>query len=237
MQIYCHELGEGEPLVFFHGWGFDHSIWLSLADQFQDRYRLFLVDLPGFGRTEALSWEEFSQALLEKLPKRFKLIGWSLGGLYAQRLALEFPEAVERLLVVASSPRFLSEPHWPGTAASVFHTFYQRLSENGSKILDEFMQLQARGPFEFSGILPTASGLKSGLDHLLTWDLRTPLACLNQKTHFVFGRLDAIVPYQLLAAMKRHYPQFNYHSFRHSAHMPFLSEQLAFIQLINEVCS
>ncbi len=45
-------------------------------------------------------------------------LGWSLGGLVALRAALDYPANVRGLVMIASSPRFVSAPDWPhGVAA------------------------------------------------------------------------------------------------------------------------
>ncbi len=49
MTIHITKYGNKHPLVFFHGWGFDSQVWLSLVPLLEDKYELILVDLPGFG--------------------------------------------------------------------------------------------------------------------------------------------------------------------------------------------
>ena len=68
MKVHLNYFGQGKPLVFFHGWGFNHQIWLSLVPLLKERYQLILVDLPGFGLTPAMEWPEFKMQLLDILP-------------------------------------------------------------------------------------------------------------------------------------------------------------------------
>ena len=51
MNVSQLSYGQGKPIVFFHGWGFDHQIWLPLVPLLNNKYQLILVDLPGFGQT------------------------------------------------------------------------------------------------------------------------------------------------------------------------------------------
>lgn len=119
MNVNIRSYGEGLPLVFFHGWGFDSRIWLPLVPQLSRDYQIILIDLPGFGHTPIMEWELFKKFLLEQLPKHFALIGWSMGGLYAIRLAVEEPDRVYKLINIASSPRFLYTDLWPGVSPEV----------------------------------------------------------------------------------------------------------------------
>jgi len=231
MKINHTRFGEGFPLVFFHGWGFDSHIWLPLVPDLERKYQIILIDLPGFGLTSMMSWSDFKQELLCLLPKEFALIGWSMGGLYASRLAIEHPERVKYLINVSSSPRFINDPLWPGVSKEVFVTFYTNLSANTEQTLDDFIsiQLNKKKISVSRGNPPSIMGLQSGLEILDTWDLREGLKSLTIPTYFMFGRLDPITPVTTMKAMELYYPDFNYFLFRKSAHMPFLSEQQEFV--------
>ncbi len=60
------------------------------------------------------AWNQFEKKLLDILPPSFNLIGWSLGGLLATRIALTTPARIIKLMNVTSSPYFIKEGDWPG---------------------------------------------------------------------------------------------------------------------------
>lgn len=130
MKINIHSYGKGFPLVFFHGWGFDSQIWLPLVSKLSMDYQLILVDLPGFGHSSIMDWDSFKELLMAQLPHQFALIGWSMGGLYAMRLAVEEPGRVDYLVNVTSSPRFLNSDLWPGVSLDVFKRFIKIYRKN-----------------------------------------------------------------------------------------------------------
>lgn len=231
MSINLIRLGQGLPVVFFHGWGFDHQIWLPLAEQLTTKYQLILVDLPGFGLTPLMEWDEFKKQLLLQLPPIFSLVGWSLGGLYAQRLAIEESKHISSLVNIASLPYFIADKAWPAVPKEVFNQFYKNLSLDLDKTLNDFIKLQLNKEKRIIplGIMPTQKGLEAGLTVLDQWDLRTPLAKLIKPTCFMFGRLDPIAPSKMMEVMQQRYPQFNYVLFKRAAHMPFLSDTELFI--------
>lgn len=231
MHINLTSLGSGTPLVFFHGWGFDSQIWEPLLPQLMANYRLILVDLPGFGESTMMDWPSFKSQLLNQLPEQFALVGWSMGGLYATRLALEEPLRVTHLLNITSSPRFLLDGAWPGVSAEVFTTFYHNVSKNSEATLNEFIELNV-GKDKFHpilGRLPSTEGLESGLDILAQWDFREQLAHFERPACYMFGRLDPIVPVKTMKAMQEKYPNFEYVFFNRAAHMPFLSHTDLFL--------
>lgn len=232
MNLHITNYGTGIPLVFFHGWGFDSQVWRSLIPHFEAAYQIILVDLPGFGLSAMQDWNSFKTNLLSRLPSKFILAGWSLGGLFATRLAIEEPERIIKLVNITSSPRFLSEPDWPGVSKDVFAHFYQNLSQDTIKTLQEFVSLQLnKQKIQFeTGALPSQCGLQSGLKILEEWDLRAGLNLLNMPVCFMFGRLDPITPVKTMRYMRTIYPDFKYILFHKAAHMPFLSHTDEFIE-------
>lgn len=238
MNIYITKHGSGRPIVFLHGWGFDSRVWFSLLEVFQKKNQVFLVDLPGFGKTPNMEWDEFKNNLLTALPEKFALIGWSMGGLIATRLCIEEPLRVEKLINVASSPYFIQDEGWHGVDEKILHNFYMKLAEDPVRTRVDFIKSQLKTVVVPENILSSNEssiiGLRRGLDILLTWDLRSQLLELKQPVLYVFGRLDSIVPIKLMPIMQELYPKFDYVVFKKDAHAMFLSQPLAFAETINE---
>jgi pimeloyl-[acyl-carrier protein] methyl ester esterase len=238
MNVHLKTYGQGKPLVFFHGWGFSHSVWLPLVPELSAEYQIILVDLPGFGGTPLMEWADFKKQLLSQLPPQFTMVGWSMGGLYATRLALE-SDHVTHLINIASSPYFLMHQDWPGVSKKVFTTFYKNLAKDPHATLTEFIQLQA-GKSSFQNIidtLPSTESLAFGLSILDTWDFREPLRHFVQPAAYMFGRLDPIVPVKTMKAMERIYPDFKYVFFSRAAHMPFISHRDMFVNELRGLLS
>lgn len=234
MNIHYVTEGKGTPIVFFHGWGFDCHIWSPLIQPLSASYQLILVDLPGFGLTPMMEWDAFKEQLLKIMPPQCTLAGWSLGGLYAQRLALEVPGRIRSLVNITSSPRFITDSEWPATSKESFFSFCEKMVSNPEKTLNDFIQLQ-RVKSNISCLLgekPSIEGLNEGLKILETWDLRQLLAECRLPACYLFGRLDPIVPVAVMEKMKQEYPQFDYILFKKSAHMPFISDKDLFIELL-----
>lgn len=236
MNIHLRSFGKGKALVFFHGWGFDGSIWESVVPLLAENYQVFIVDLPGFGSSDLMDWSAFKTKLITYLPETFALIGWSMGGLFATRLALEEPNRVTHLLNCCSSPCFVARESWPGVPLIVFQNFYSNLAMDLQNTLNDFVSLQTnKMKVELKQLkLPTLHALQGGLAILEKWDLRPELSSLRAQTHYLFGRLDPITPVKTMEAMQLTYPEFEYTLFNKSAHMPFLSQSHEFINLIKE---
>lgn len=230
--------GDGKPLVLLHGWGFDRNIWKPIVPHLSD-FKIYLVDLPGFGNTPYMDWEIFKQELLKILPTKFIVLGWSLGGLFATRLVIEEPDRVEKFVNVTASPRFVSAKDWVGIEESAFANFHMQFLNSPQKTRYNFLHSQL---LEDTGLDLGLTddldieGLAAGLDILTSWDLRAPLHNVKQPGLFVFGKLDAIVNQKVMPILKNNYPNFEYVMFRRAAHVPFLSHTSEFIELIIKFC-
>jgi len=108
--------GSGLPLVLLHCLGVDHHFW-GFADDLARDFTLICYDLPGHGRSPvpagAYTIEDLSAQLGELLARhkiaRAHVAGISLGGLIAQHFAAMRPEAVDRLILIDTTPRYTDE--------------------------------------------------------------------------------------------------------------------------------
>lgn len=103
--------GGGEPLVFLHGFGADKESWLTLLARLPASQPVVALDLPGFGGASPIAAEEGSArrqaavvlGVLRQLGiDRAHIVGSSMGGGIALRLAADAPERVASLSLLGS---------------------------------------------------------------------------------------------------------------------------------------
>lgn len=126
-NIVLHRAGCGSPLVLLHCLGVDHRLW-DFAAPLECRCTLLRYDLPGHGTTavptEPYGIEDLSEQLAGLLSAndvgRVSLAGISLGGLIAQHFAAHFPDRIDRLILVDTTPRYTDEMRgmWAERAAT-----------------------------------------------------------------------------------------------------------------------
>jgi len=102
--------GSGRKVVFVHGVGADLESWQGTLSCLQTRIEALTFDLRGHGESVKThgeySLEMFSADLLAIVDEAgwacFDLVGFSLGGLIAQRFALDYPDRVRTLTIISS---------------------------------------------------------------------------------------------------------------------------------------
>lgn len=250
-ELYWQTQGEGRDLVLVHGWGMNGAVWHQVAKTLSASFRVHVVDLPGYGNStnsHATSLENMATHLLQKAPEKAIWVGWSLGGLVATFLALHHPERVEKLITVASSPKFAAERPWRGIQPSVLAAFSEQLSADFRMTIERFMGLQVMGsPSAKQDIQqlkeavlsrpePNPEALFFGLQWLETVDLREQLPQLPMPFLRLYGRLDGLVPIQVASDLDTLLPQSISRVFVRSSHAPFITEFALFCDEITAFC-
>ncbi|HET9123775.1 MAG TPA: alpha/beta fold hydrolase [Solirubrobacteraceae bacterium] len=108
-----HDVGVGPPVILIHGLADDHRAWRRVAGELMLDHRVILYDLRGHGGSSLGTPDgRLAQlgadllALCDALSLgRCALAGFSLGGTIAMRAAIDAPERVAGLALVATSSR------------------------------------------------------------------------------------------------------------------------------------
>lgn len=97
----------GKPtIVLLHGVGLDHTMWEPAAALLADRFTVITPDLPGHGSrppvSDGVTLADLADGVAGEIPAGSHLVGFSLGALVAQHLALHRPELATTLISVSS---------------------------------------------------------------------------------------------------------------------------------------
>lgn len=122
-DIYFERQGAGPPVLFCHGAGGNAATWFQQVAAFREHHTCITLDLRCFGRSQApveefrldLFVDDLRAVLDHQRIERVALVGQSLGGMVALRLALAEPQRVGAFVCSNSS---LAIDH-PALVASV----------------------------------------------------------------------------------------------------------------------
>ena len=116
-SIFVRWKGSGPPVLLLHGFPETHLMWRDVAPALARDFTVVCADLPGYGKsgcpTSSPDHAPYSKramahdmvAVMEQLGfTRFAVVGHDRGGRVAYRLALEYPDRIERLAVLDVLP-------------------------------------------------------------------------------------------------------------------------------------
>lgn len=210
----------GEPcrcVALVHGLGDSALTWRRLLwDERGARvptgHRLVAFDMPGTGDSAPpVTYSQPAQARLlrdamEQLCPRWTVVGNSLGGWASLWLALEWPEGVERLVLL--SPAGLKDPSGASesTARQLSDPTPEALRSFNRRVTHVERRLPERVFLEMGGILrgrPVVANVQAMREaHLL--DGR--LSALKMPVALLWGESDGIIPPTQVEAFKREMP-------------------------------
>ena len=118
LRLHHQTLGDGPPLVIIHGLLGSGDNWLTHARTLAERFRVVLVDQRNHGRSphhEVMDYPAMAGDLLALMDElgleQADLLGHSMGGKAAMRVALDHPERVNRLIVADIAPKAYPTRH------------------------------------------------------------------------------------------------------------------------------
>jgi pimeloyl-ACP methyl ester carboxylesterase len=194
--------GAGPPIVLLHGLAGSSRWWQRNTAHLAQRFRVYVVDLIGFGASGGLHPLIFDEvagyiaAWMDRLDiPRASVVGHSMGGLVAADLAASDPDRIERLVLVDVAA-FLTEQHYTNHLRGLLRELFQ--------VQIDFLTMLAAdayraGPFT----------LLNAINQLLTTDFSSRLSLVQAPTLLVWGERDALVPLEIGKRLCRHLPANN----------------------------
>ena len=246
-RLHIDATGEGPPVVLLHGWAMHSGLWGGLVDRLARRHCVYAVDLPGHGESPAPS--RFTlDGVVDALDATFgapgppfSVVGWSLGGLVALRWALARPHRVDRLALVATSPRFVADGDWPhAMAPETLARFGDELRVAWKLTVQRFLALQLHGSEHSRALLadmrgclsarkpPSEATLVEALALLRDSDFRSDAARVEQPALVISGDRDTLAFPAAARFLSERLPNARFAPIAGAAHVPFLSHADAF---------
>jgi 3-oxoadipate enol-lactonase len=237
------EAGTGEPpLLILHGLGGSHDMWLTLLPAFARSRRVIAGDHRGHGDSDKpagpytvkLLAQDWIAALDALGVARAHLLGLSLGGAVAMRIAAEHPQRVAKLILENT----WAHPHADFVAmlksrltllenadvrayadVAIPQIFSEDYAQRHPDVVDAYRARAAKAePFT----------LAAAVDACLTHDMRGSLGSIKAPTLVMVGARDRLTPVfhgEYLAAA---IPGARLRLFEGSAHFPHVEQETAF---------
>ncbi len=255
VTIQYESKGEGNPLVFIHGWSMSGRVWRYQADALASSYRVITMDLRGHGdssgQAAGYAFEDFAAdtaELFEQLGLRNAvLIGWSMGVQVAIRAFKPIKDRLAALVFVGGTPKFTASDDYPcGLPPAETRSMAIRLRRNYVKTMGDFFHgMFAEGELSrdsyqhivrdmvMGGKLPERETALKTLDTLVSSDLRPLLREIDVPVLLVHGSKDIITMPEASRYMTRYLPHATLKIIEGTGHAPFISRPEGFNALLH----
>jgi len=227
-------LSSGPTLLFLHGWGGDANTWSSVVDSFSDKVsNIVMVDLPGFGKSEnpktPFDIEDYTSVIhsfiKQVTEKSVIVIGHSFGGRIAGRLASDYNDDVEKIVLVNSAGIRISESR-------------SRFFEIIAKILKLFIPDKVKTKlYDFlDSDYSLRPDLKATFKKIMTNDIDI-YKNINIPTLIIWGDKDDVTPLQSGEKMHSLIKNSEFFVIKGAGHMSFVEQPKIFIDKITKFIS
>jgi pimeloyl-ACP methyl ester carboxylesterase len=214
IRIGYTDQGSGDVLLLIHGLGSNAKGWKMNMAALSERHRVIAVDLPGYGHSSkdyypySLSFyaEVLTEFLTELGIEEATFVGHSMGGQIAIIAALDHPERVDKLVLIAPAGieefeegekdwfRSVAVPELTKDATvrqidiNLKRNFYVYPPEAEFMVTD---RIQVRGASDFEMYAyAVAQNIKAMVNEPTTDRLKD----ITQPTLVIFGEYDALIP-------------------------------------------
>lgn len=237
VRCYYEVSGQGEPLVLVPGLGCTCRVWDAVRDDLSAHFTLICPDNRGLGQSvpkrQPHSLGDYSADLVELLDylqlDRAHVMGLSLGGIIAQRFAMDHPERTDRLVLVSCAHRF--GPYLWEIAALVGQSlryfpaklFTRTLEVLGGgptyldanpQAIDDKVEEMARNPVPRTALARQLRCLAASNPKPEDYRIAAP-------TLVVAGEHDALIPHCYARRMAGLIPGARFHLIHEAGHNPF----------------
>jgi pimeloyl-ACP methyl ester carboxylesterase len=214
--------GQGEPVILVHGLSGSTRWWSRNVQAIAERHRVYLVDLPGFGKmrrsrrrfilAEAADW--LSEWMGAVGLERAHLVGHSMGGYICLHLAASRPEAVRRLVLVAPAgvPSGQSMVGYLGP-----------LLEAALYATPSFLPVLVR-----DALRTGPATLWRAARDILAGDVREDLRRIRAPTLLIWGERDTLVPPAIGDLLRGEIPGSRLLVLERAAHVPMFDRPKEF---------
>ncbi|GAA3682428.1 alpha/beta fold hydrolase [Nocardioides ginsengisoli] len=252
-----HEAGDGPPLLMLHGSGPGVTGWRNFGDNlpaFAPHFRCLVLELPGFGVSDTTDQHPMVAALpavqrfLDGLGlDQVDVIGNSMGGGVATRLAISQPERVRRLVTVGGVGRNIFSPA-PGEGINLLVEFVENPTRENlvawlrsmvfdqSLVTEELIEQRwalatepdtlevARRMYGRSAIAAAFAGAGSSDQATPGW---AQFDQIKARTLLTWGRDDRVSPLDMMLIPMRTIPDVEVHVFANCGHWAMIEQKRA----------
>lgn len=243
VEITIYDEGEGEAVLFLHGWGSEFRVFRPVLDSLVGHYRALALDMPGFGDsappTGAWTVDEYADFVLDFLNargvRRAVVIGHSFGGRVGIKLAARgaSPLDIPKMILVDApgiKPKKTAAAHLRQIGYKAVRNVlsFGPLREACAGVLEQWRRSHASEDY-----LNATPLMREVLVKVVNEDLAPCLPRIKCPTLLIWGEHDADVPMADARIMEAVIPGSGLAVVAGAGHYPFLDQPYVFGRIVD----
>ncbi len=220
LSIAYREEGDANSpsLLFIHGLSSYIPAWSKLIPLLKNKFRCIAIDLPGYGKSSggifSGTMEFYSNSIAKFIIglgiEKVTLVGHSMGGHIALKTGLNFPDLVDKLILLApagieifneeeinkiikfNTPEMFFKIGNDQIKSNYALNFYNMPADTEPMIRDRINMKEWKNFFNYCTIV------SNSLKGMLEDPVLEKLHLLSRKSLILFGRNDRLIPNQIL---------------------------------------
>ena len=255
-DLFYESNGAGEPLVLIPGFASGAWSWFKQTEELSKDFRIVTFDPHGIGKSKSpntggrsnFSLDVFAEDVLDLLDalgiKKTHIVGASFGGFVAQEFALEFPERLNKLVLVCTTAGGANHVK---PSEAVLRSFAPDESLTRGERIRRFLRPAFTEEFninyadevervcrmrEESDV--SESTYFDQLETAFNFDLENKIRSIKAETLVLTGDKDLIVPMQNSVNLSNSIPNATLKIVKNGSHMFFIEKADEFNQIISE---
>lgn len=233
--------GQGDPVIVLHGWGASIDTVIPIVNSLKDRYKVYALDLPGFGKSQepleaidSFQYGEIVKAFIEdENLSKVKLVGHSFGGKISIILGAKYPQLVEKIVLIDSAgliPKRKMDYYIKVYGFKTLRFIYKNLFfwlKNEEKMEKFYKKFGSDDYQDSSGIM------RKILVKVVNENLLPILKDIKVPTLLIWGDRDEDTPLYMGEIMEKHIKDSGLVVLKDTGHYSYLDDYYKFNKVIN----
>lgn len=249
-EIYYREYGSGIPLLLIAGLGSDSTSWLPVIINLSKHYRVITFDNRGVGQSTDNNADitidkmvDDTVSLIEGLLLRnVNVLGHSMGGMIAMKLAIDHPELVNNLILAATCTKInarntnlftdmvsylrsgMDKRLW---LRNLYYWIFSPAFFNDNQLLDQVVNMAINYRFPQSD-----DSFENQVNAILSFDCSNEIDRIKSKTLLMFGNEDLLFPQSEVENVMSKIPRSSVVTISNAAHSICMDNPQEFIERV-----
>jgi pimeloyl-ACP methyl ester carboxylesterase len=240
-------VGCGNTVIFLHGAGAGAVTWYPTIGAISKRFHVLAPDIVGYGESDKPNapydrpyFSKWLNGFLEEMKvSKAHIVGLSQGGAVALQFAVDYPQMVDKLVLVDSAGLGAKVSFWPFVGMVWMNTFPSAMANrfNAPHILHEPENRDPNHSLYSVAVIKHAGGqnaFKQGRGAAVSKMPEELLQQIKNETLIIWGKNDKLFAAGYGEKAAQIIPNAKFHSINNAGHLPHMDQPETFNKILTD---